>query len=160
MKTYKLLLTAIICTFASTASHAQQAVILAAEPVILADATVGETNALIAAINKLRTDLGLAPLAVDMVLSARAGAAFSGLVNAPGMVDVTNLRKDFGASEVGVLRGVVTDRGAKSGGEFPKYWAKDQQWNSVMIADFTSMGAATAKRSDGKLVAFVYLIRK
>jgi len=160
MKTYKVLLTAIVCSFASTASNAQEAAVPAAEPVILADATVAETNALIAAINKARTDLGLAPLAVDMALSARADAAFPGLVNAPGVVDVTAVRKEFGASEVGVLRGVVTHRGAKSGGGFPKYWAKDPQWNAVMIADFTHIGAATAKRSDGKLVAFAYLIRK
>lgn len=59
-----------------------------------------------------------------------------------------------------MLRGVVTHRGGKSGAQFPKYWAEDPQWKAVMAGDFTEMGAATVKRSDGKLVAFVYLIKK
>lgn len=139
---------------------AQQPAVPLAEPVILADLTVGETNALIGAINKFRTDLNLAPLAVDSVLSARAAAAFPAVANAPGEVDVTALRKEFAASKVAVLRGVVTHRKESSGAEFPKYWAKDPQWNAVMVGDFTHIGASTAKRSDGKLVAFVYLIRK
>lgn len=148
--------------FSAAAIHcqAQEAAVPVAEPVIVAGSTVGETNALIAAINKHRTDLGIAPLAVDAALSSRAEAAFPGLVSTPGAVEVTALRKEFGASEVGILRGVVTHRGVKSGGEFPRYWAKDPQWDTVMIADFSHLGAATAKRSDGKLVAFVYLIRK
>jgi hypothetical protein len=150
---------ALLC-FGALQANAQEAVIPHAEPVILADLTVGETNALIGAINKFRTDMGLAPLAVDPALSARAAAAFPGLANAPGEVDVTFLRRDFGATNVGVLRGTVTHRGVKSGAEFPKYWAKDTQWNALLIGDFTHIGASTAKRSDGKLVAFAYLIRK
>lgn len=160
MKTSSKILAAFLFSFGAIHSNAQEPAVPAAEPVILADATIGETNALIGAINKMRADLGLVPLAVDMALSARADAAFPELANSSGPVDVTALRKEFGASEVGVLRGTVTHRGAKSGGEFPKYWAKNPQWNAVMIADFTHIGASTAKRSDGKLVAFVYLMRK
>ncbi len=139
---------------------AQEAALPAAQPVFLSASTLGETNALFGAINKFRTDQGLAALAVDDALFSRAAEAFSGLVNAPGEVDVTQLRKDFAATNVAVLRGVVTHRNASSGAEFPKYWAKDARWNAAMSGDFTHMGAHTAKRSDGKLVAFVYLIRK
>lgn len=160
MKTSSKILAACLLSFSAIQSQAQERAVLAAEPVMLIEATVGETNALIAAINKTRTDMGIAPLAVDMELSKWAANAFPEVVNAPGAVDVTALRKNFGAKEVGVLRGVVTHRGVKSGAEFPKYWAKDAQWNSIMIAGFTHIGAATAKRSDGKLVAFVYLVKR
>ena len=117
-------------------------------------------DALIGAINGFRAKLGLAALAVDADLSQRAANAFPDFANAAGVVDVTAIRRDFAATDAAVLRGVVTHRGAKSGAEFPKYWAKDERWNAVMIGDFTHMGAATVKRSDGKLVAFVYLIRR
>ncbi len=160
MKTSSTILAVLFLGLSAISSHAQEPAALAAEPVMLVVPTVGETNALIGAINKARTDLGLAPLAVDMILSERAASDFPEVVNAPGAVDVTALRKEFGANEVGVLRGIVTHRGVKSGAEFPKYWAKDPQWNSIMLADFTHIGATTVKRSDGKLVAFVYLIRK
>jgi uncharacterized protein YkwD len=160
MKNHAFMLSAMFCAFANTASHGQEASVPAAEPVFLADFTTGETNALVGAINKFRTDLGLAPLAVDADLSARADAAFPDLASTPGVVDVTALRKDFEATKVAVLRGVVTHRGEKSGAEFPKYWAKDPQWNVVMTGDFTHIGASTAKRGDGKLVACVYLIRR
>ena len=139
---------------------AQEAAVPAAQPVFLSASTLGETNALFGAINKFRADQGLAALAADDALFSRAAEAFSGLVNAPGEVDVTQLRKDFAATNVAVLRGVVTHRNSSSGAEFPKYWAKDARWNAAMSGDFTHMGAHTAKRSDGKLVAFVYLIRK
>jgi hypothetical protein len=160
MKTSSILLASLLLGFSTFPLHAQEAAVPAAEPVILADLTVGETNALVGAINKFRTDLNLAPLAVDSVLSERAAAAFPAVANAPGEVDVTALRKEFAASNVAVLRGVVTHRKEASGAEFPKYWAKDPQWNAVMAGDFTHIGASTAKRSDGKLVAFAYLIRK
>jgi len=160
MKISSKILAALLFSFTAIHSHAQEPAALVAEPVMLMEPTVGETNALIGAINKARTDLGVAPVAVDMELSKWAANGFPEVVNAPGAVDVTALRKEFGANEVGVLRGIVTHRGVKSGAEFPKYWAKDPQWNAIMIADFTHIGAATVKRSDGKLVAFVYLIRK
>lgn len=139
---------------------AQEVAVAAAEPVVLNVSTVDETNALIGAINGYRTKLGLAAIAVDSDLSQRAANAFPDFANAAGVVDVTAIRKDFAATDAAVLRGVVTYRGAKSGAEFPKYWAKDARWNAVMIGDFTHMGAATVKRSDGKLVAFVYLIKR
>ena len=151
---------ALIFCLGAIHSQAQEPSAPAAEVVMLAVPTVGETNALIGAINKARTDLGVTPLAVDLLLSERAANAFPEVIKVPGAVDVTALRKEFGANEVGVLRGIVTHRGVKSGAEFTKYWAKDPQWNAIMIADFTHIGAATVKRSDGKLVAFVYLIRK
>jgi hypothetical protein len=160
MKTSPILLASFLLGLSTLSSRAQEAAVPVADPVILADATLGETNALFKAINKVRTDLGLAPLVADTALFERADAAFPVLANTPGEVDVTALRKEFGASKVGILRGVVTHRGAKSGGEFPVYWAKDPQWNAVMTGDFTHIGASTAKRSDGKLIAFVYLIRK
>ncbi len=160
MKTSVKMLAALLFSVGAIQSNAQVAAVPAAEPVILADATVGETNALIAAINKTRTDMGLAALVVDPALTARADAAFPGLASAPGEVDVTALRSNFRTKNVGILRGVVTHRGVKSGGEFPKYWAQDARWNAVMIGDFNRIGAATAKRSDGKLIAFVYLIKK
>lgn len=158
MKSAIHLAAALLC-FGLVQTNAQEAA-LPAEPVILADLTIGETNALIGAINRFRTDMNLAPLAVDPVLSERAAAAFPALANAQGAVDVTALRKEFGATGVGILRGIVTHRGIKSGAVFPEYWAKDPQWNAVLIGDFTHIGASTAKRSDGKLVAFAYLIRK
>lgn len=139
---------------------AQDKAVPVAEPVALNASTVDETNALVGAINGFRTKNGLAPLAVDADLSQRAANAFPDFVNAAGVVDVTAIRRDFAATDAAVLRGVVTHRGAKSGAEFPKYWAKDERWNAVMTGGFTHMGAATVKRSDGKLVAFVYLIRK
>ena len=160
MKTQTSILTALLYGFASIQSHAQEAAVPAAEPVMTAVSTMGETNALIGAINKYRTDKGMVPLIVDPALSVRALAAFPEVVNAPGVVDVTALRKDFDAVNVGVLRGIVTHRRVSSGAEFPKYWAKDPQWNAVMGGDFTHMGVATVKRSDGKLVAFVYLIKR
>ncbi len=160
MKTQTSILAALLFGVVSVSSHAQEVVVPAAEPVMVEVSTVGETNALIGAINRHRADLGVAALAVEPVLSAKAAAAFPGVVNTPGVVDVTALRKDFDAVDVGVLRGIVTHRRESSGAEFPKYWAKDPQWNAVMSGDFTHMGAATAKRSDGKLVAFVYLIRR
>ena len=115
MKASSIRLASVLFCFGVFQANAQEIVVPAAEPVILADLTVGETNALIGAINKFRTDLGLAPLAVDPALSARAAAAFPALANAPGAVDVTALRKDFRASNVGVLRGVVTHRGVNGG---------------------------------------------
>lgn len=160
MKTLPVHLASALLCLSAFQTNAQDSAVPTAEPVFLADATVAETNALIGAINKFRTDLGLAPLAVDPSLSARAAAAFPALAGVPGEVDVTALRKDFGATNIGVLRGVVTHRGAKSGGEFPKYWAKDPRWNALLIGDFTHIGASTAKRSDEKLVAFAYLIRR
>lgn len=160
MKTSSLFLSALFLCVFPMPSTAQEAAVPAADPVFLNGSTAGETNALFGAINKFRSDQGLAPLAADEMLFQRAIEAFSGLVNAPGEVDVTQLRKDFGATDVAVLRGVVTHRKASSGAEFPKYWAKDARWNAAMSGDFTHMGAHTAKRSDGKLVAFVYLIRK
>ncbi len=151
---------ALFLAFATIQVSAQTAALPAAEPVMLSEATVGESQALVGAINKFRTDFGQPPLIVDPALSARATLAFPAVVNAPGQVDVTALRKEFGAADVGVLRGVVTHRRVSSGAEFPKYWAEDPEWNNLMLGSFTHMGAATAKRSDGKLVAFVYLIRK
>lgn len=139
---------------------AQDAAIAVEEPIMVNAVTIGETNALITAINKYRSDLGLAPLAANPSLSARAALAFPEVLNFAGEVDVTALRKDFAAKNVGILRGVVTHRGEKSGGEFPKYWAKDARWNELMTGDFTDIGAATARRSDGKLVAFAYLIKR
>ena len=139
---------------------AQDKAVPVAEPVVLKASTVEETNALVGAINGFRTKIGLAPLAVDADLSQRAANAFPDFANAAGMVDVTAILRDFAATDAAVLRGVVTHRGAKSGAEFPKYWAKDERWKAVMAGDFSHMGAATVKRSDGKLVAFVYLIRK
>ncbi len=158
MKSTTSLLAALLFTCASIQSKAQE--VLAAEPVALAVPTVGETNALIGAINKYRADLGIPALVVDPALSARAALAFPAVLDAPGEVDVTAIRNDFGAKNVGVLRGVVTHRRESSGAEFPKYWAKEPQWNALMLSDFNSIGAATAKRSDGKLVAFVYLIQR
>lgn len=160
MKTSPLLLSILSLSLLPMPSMAQEAAVPVAEPVFLSASTLGETNALFVAINRFRTDQGLAPLAADEALFSRAAEAFSGLINAPGEVDVTQLRKDFAATHVAVLRGVVTHRKASSGAEFPKYWAKDARWNAAMSGDFTHMGAHTAKRSDGKLVAFVYLIRK
>jgi hypothetical protein len=160
MKTSPLLLFILSLSLLPMPSMAQEAAVPVAAPVFLNASTLGETNALFGAINKYRTDQGLAALAADDALFSRAAEAFSGLVNAPGEVDVTQLRKDFAATNVAVLRGVVTHRNASSGAEFPKYWAKDARWNAAMSGDFTHMGAHTAKRSDGKLVAFVYLIRK
>lgn len=159
MKTSSKLLAAFLLSLGSLQSQAQNAVV-ASEPVMVAVSTVGETNALIAAVNDFRAKNGLRLLVVDAALSARAAAAFPEVVNAPGVVDVTALRKDFRANEVAVLRGIVTHRGEKSGGEFPKYWAKDPQWAAVMAGDFTHLGAATVKRRDGKLVAFIYLIKR
>ena len=159
MKPHTTLLAALLLCCASIQSHAQDAMIPAAEPVALAVPTIGETNALIGAINKYRTDLGMPALAVNPALSARAAMAFPEVINAAGVVDVTALRKDFNATDVGVLRGIVTHRRESSGAEFPKYWSKDPQWNAVMAGNFTEIGAATVKRSDGKLVAFVYLIK-
>lgn len=160
MKTKAFVLAVVFCAIFKTTSYAQESAVPAAEPVFLAEFTTGETNALVGAINKFRVDLGLAALAVDPALTERAAAAFPALASGPGEVDVTALRKDFSATKVSILRGVVTHRGEKSGAEFPKYWAKEPQWNVVMTGDFTHIGAATAKRSDGKLVAFVYLIRR
>ncbi len=159
MKTSSTLFAILLLGACPVVSLAQEAV-PAAEPVVLAESTLGETNALIGAINRSRTDLNLPALVVDPILSERAAQAFPAVVNVPGGVDVTALRQEFNAAEVGVLRGIVTHRGVKSGAEFPKYWAKDPMWNALIIGDFTHMGAATVKRSDGKLVAFVYLIRK
>ncbi len=132
----------------------------AAEPVMVAVSTVGETNALIGAINSYRSAQGLRPLAVNDALSAQAAKAFPEALNSPQVWDVTGLKRDFKASNVAVLRGVVTHRGEKSAAQFPKYWAENSQWKAVMDGDFTDMGVATAKRSDGKLVAFVYLIKR
>lgn len=160
MKTSRLLLSIMSLSLLPMPSMAQEVAVPAAAPVFLSASTLGETNALFGAINKFRADQGLAALAADDALFLRAAEAFSGLVNAPGEVDVTQLRKDFGATNVAVLRGVVTHRNATSGAEFPKYWAKDARWNAAMSGDFTHIGAHTAKRSDGKLVAFVYLIRR
>jgi len=158
MKPHKSLLAALLFSCASIQSQAQE--VLVAEPVALEVSTVGETNALIGAINKHRTDLGMPALIVDPALSARAALAFPAVINVPGEVDVTAIRNDFGATNVGVLRGIVTHRRESSGAEFPNYWAKEPQWNAVMAGDFTNIGAATVKRSDGKLVAFVYLIKR
>ncbi len=160
MKTQASIILALAIASASVVSQAQEVAVPAAEPVALADPTVDETKALMSAINKYRTDLGLVPLAADPMLAARAAEAFPAALNGGGVMDVTKLRNDFDASDAAILRGVVTHRGAKSGAEFPKYWAKDPQWNVVLTKDFTSMGAATVKRSDGKLVAFVYLIKR
>jgi Cysteine-rich secretory protein family len=160
MKLTSLLLSALLLPVVSMPSMAQDKAVSIAEPVLLNISTVDETNALVGAINGYRAKLGLAPLAVDADLSQRAANSFPDFANAQGVVDVTAIRRDFAATDVAVLRGVVTHRGAKSGAEFPKYWAKDERWNAVMIGDFTHMGAATVKRSDGKLVAFLYLIRK
>lgn len=160
MKTRNLVLAALVLAIAPTVSHAQEAAIPAAEPVMLNESTVGETSALLAAVNKHRTDSGMQPLRVDPALSERAAIAFPEVVNAAGEVDVTALRRDFAATNVGILRGIVTHRRVSSGAEFPKYWAKDAQWNAMMGGDFTDMGGATVKRSDGKLVAFVYLIKR
>lgn len=160
MKTPSLLLSALFLSVLSMPSMAQDTAVPAAEPDVLNVSTVDETNALIGALNGFRSKLGLAALAVDADLSQRAANAFPDFANAAGVVDVTAIRRDFAATDAAVLRGVVTHRGAKSGAEFPKYWAKDERWNAVMIGDFTHIGAATVKRSDGKLVAFVYLIRR
>lgn len=160
MKKSSLLISALILSALSLPSMAQDTAVPAAEPVVLNVSTVDETNALIGAINGFRAKLGLAALVADSNLSQRAANAFPDFANSSGVVDVTAIRKDFAATNAAVLRGVVTHRGAKSGAEFPIHWAKDERWNAVMIGDFTHMGAATAKRSDGKLVAFVYLIRK
>jgi uncharacterized protein YkwD len=161
MKMRNYILTAILCAFVNTSLLAQEVAVPVAEPTtFLSVSTAGETNALFVAINKFRSDRGLARLAADEALYQRAIEAFSGLVNTPAGVDVTQLRKDFAATDVAVLRGVVTHRNASSGAEFPKYWAKDARWNAVMAGNFTHIGAHTAKRSDGKLVAFVYLIRR
>lgn len=157
MKTSSFLLLAL---FLSVPAMSQDRAVLTAEPVVMDVSTLDETNALIGAINGFRAKLGLSPLAVDAGLSKRAANAFPDFANASGAVDVTALRRDFAATDAAILRGVVTHRGAKSGAEFPKYWAMDEQWNAVMIGDFNHIGAATVKRSDGKLVAFVYLIRK
>ncbi|MGJ8632998.1 MAG: hypothetical protein ACSHX7_03695 [Luteolibacter sp.] len=160
MKFQPSLLFALFVGITPIQSFAQEAVVPTAEPVALADVTTEETSALIAAINKLRTDSGLEALVVDTALSARAAIAFPGVLNSPAVVDVTAIRKDFKASDAAILRGVVTYRKPASGGEFPKYWAEDPQWNEVMLGDFTHIGAATVKRSDGKLVAYAYLIKK
>ncbi len=160
MKAPSILLTTVLLGFGSFQSQAQEAAVPVAEPVFLGASTAGETNALFVAINKFRTDLGLAPLAADEALFQRAIDAFPGLVNAPAGVDVTQIRKDFGATDVAVLRGVVTHRNVSSGADFPKYWAKDARWNAVMSGNFTHIGAHTARRSDGKLVAFAYLIKR
>ena len=160
MKPPYLALTAALFCLGVLPVRAQQSAVPAAEPVFLADPTTVETNALVGAINRFRADLNLAPLIVDGALSSRAAAAFPDLASVGGEVDVTDLRKDFAATKVAVLRGVVTHRGEKSGAEFPKYWAKDPRWNVVMTGDYSNIGASTAKHSDGKLVAFVYLIRK
>ncbi len=159
MKNPSLLLSVFLLSVSSMPLMAQEAAVPVAEPVVLNVSTVEETNALIGAINLSRMNLGLGLLAVDADLSQRAANAFPDYANAAGVVDVTAIRKDFTATDAAVLRGVVTHRGAKSGAEFPKYWAKDERWNAVMIGSFTHIGAATVKRSDGKLVAFVYLIR-
>ena len=161
MKITTAFLSAALLGIAPLTTHAQGTAVPAAEAVFLDDvSTVAETNALITSINKYRSDLGLSPLAVNADLSEWAAGTFPKELNPPRAVDVTELRKTFGATQVGILRGVLTHRGAKSGGEFPKYWAKDAQWKALMEGDFTHIGAATMKRSDGKLVAFVYLIRK
>jgi hypothetical protein len=157
MKTSSLLL---LVLFLSVPAMAQDRAVLTAEPVVMGVSTLDETNALIGAINGFRANLGLRALAVDAALSQRAANAFPDFLNEAGVVDVTAIRRDFAATDAAILRGVVTHRGAKSGAEFPKHWAKDARWNAVMIGDFTHMGAATVKRSDGKLVAFVYLIRR
>lgn len=154
------LLAILFLGFSVNLSSAQEVAVPAAEPVMVNVSTIGETAALVVAINKHRTDLELPPLAVNAALSAQAALAFPAALNAAGEVDVTALRKNFDATNVGILRGIVTHRKEASGGEIPKYWAKDPQWSAVMSGDYSEMGAATVKRSDGKLVAFVYLIKR
>ncbi len=164
MKTHASIVSVLLAGLSVLQSNAQGTVVEVAvptaDPVMVDVATVGETNALVGAINKHRTDLGIPPLVVDAALSAAAASAFPEVLNAAGEVNVTALKKDFDALDVGVLRGVLTHRREESGAEFPTYWAKDPQWNAVMNGGFTHMGAATVKRSDGKLVAFVYLIKR
>ena len=145
---------------ASVPSNAQEVAPPEAPPVMLEANTAAETLALTNAINRYREGLGLAPLGVLPALSASAAKAFPGALNQPGEVNITALTRDYDALDVGLLRGVVTYRKPESGAEFPKYWAKDARWNATMGGDFTHMGASTVRRSDGKLVAFVYLIKK
>jgi hypothetical protein len=159
MKTSPKLFAALLFSVCPIQSQAQDSAPIAA-PVVVEVSTVGETNALISAINSFRAAQGLGALAANDALSAHAAKAFPEAANSPKILDVTELKRDFQATDVAVLRGVVTHRGEKSGAQFPKYWAEDPQWKAVMVGDFTDMGAATVKRSDGKLVAFVYLIKK
>lgn len=159
MKSTSKLIAALLFSICPVQSQAQDPAPVA-EPVVVELSTAGETKALIGAINSFRSAQGLGPLAVDDALSAQAAKAFPEAVNSPKVLDVTAQKRDFQAIDVAVLRGVVTHRGEKSGAQFPKYWAEDPQWRAVMLGDFTDMGAATVKRSDGKLVAFVYLIKK
>ena len=140
---------------------AQEAAAPASEPFFVGDvSTVAETSAMVGAINRFREESGLRPLAEDARLSEWAAGIFPEGVAARGELDVTVVRKSFAAKDVRILRGVVTHRGAKSGAEFSKYWAEDPRWKAVMLGDLTHIGAQTQRRSDGKLVAFVYLIKK
>lgn len=159
MKVSSKFIAAMLFSVCSIQSQAQDSA-ATVEPAVVDVSTVGETTALTGAINSYRSAQGLRPLAVDAALSAQAAKAFPAALNSPNVLDVTELKRVFQASEVAVLRGVVTHRGEKSGAQFPKYWAEDPQWKAVLDGDFTAMGAATVKRSDGKLVAFVYLIKK
>ncbi|MEP2774632.1 MAG: CAP domain-containing protein [Luteolibacter sp.] len=160
MKTPTSILTALFFGVASIPSQAQEVETPAIDPVMVTASTAGETNALLGAINQHRTDLGLSALTVDNELSAKAEAAFPEVINEPGIIDVAALRKEFSAADVRALRGTVTHRRVSSGAEFPRYWAQDPRWNALISGDFTHMGAATAKRSDGKLIAYVYLVKR
>ncbi len=159
MKNFSKFLAALMFSVCSVQSQTQDPA-LHTDPVAVEVSTAGETKALIGAINSFRSAQGLRPLTVNDVVSAQAAKAFPEAVNSPKVLDLTQLKRDFQAVDVSMLRGVVTHRGEKSGAQFPKYWAEDPQWKAVMLGDFTDMGAATVKRSDGKLVAFVYLIKK
>lgn len=161
MKTSSSILSALFLSVLSMPSMAQEAAVPAAEHSFMGDvSTVAETSALVGGINRYREESGLRSLAEDARLSKWAAGVFSEGIAARGELDVTVVRNSFAAKDVRILRGVVTHRGAKSGAEFSKHWAEDPQWKAVMLGDFTHIGAQTQRRSDGKLVAFVYLIKK
>ena len=126
------------------------------ETMVTTTTSVTETeHAVLSAVNAARLNAGQQTLALSAELSALAHLDSDAVAAANGspVMGGQYIPRKGGVMKVGKMRGVLKDRGPKTGPVFVEYWAKERP--DVLLGNASHAGVAVSKTTDGRLVAVV-----
>lgn len=114
-------------------------------------------QSLLDALNASRTQSGKKPLPVSAKLTklARAESGSAAAAAKFGSNNTDGLRLKSGFNSLGKLQGTLKDRGPQTGAGFLEYWKKDPA--ETLSGDWTHVGVAISKSTDGRLFAILLL---
>ena len=126
------------------------------ETTVTTTTSVSETaQAVLGAVNAARHNAGLPTLtgSAELVALARSDSDAVAAANGSPVTGAQYVPRKGGFMKVGKMRGVLKDRGPKTGQVFVDYWAKDRR--DVLFGNASHVGVAVSKTADGRLVAVV-----